>query len=111
VARATHAPWELQRRRYGPGHPGESAERAIGAIRDTSEVGERPSGTVTFVFTDVEGPTASWEQQPDSMRSALETHDAILRSVGVPPLTGHVDYAAWSAWVGQYWFSQLMGGM
>jgi predicted ATPase/class 3 adenylate cyclase len=43
-------------------------------------VGERPSGTVTFLFTDVEGSTASWEQHPDSMRSALVTHDAILRS-------------------------------
>jgi class 3 adenylate cyclase len=43
-------------------------------------VGERPSGTVTFLFTDVEGSTASWEQHPESMGSALVTHDAILRS-------------------------------
>jgi len=43
-------------------------------------VGERPSGTVTFLFTDVEGSTASWERHPDSMRSALATHEAILRS-------------------------------
>ena len=43
-------------------------------------MGERPSGTVTFLFTDVEGSTASWERHPDSMRSALAIHDAILRS-------------------------------
>jgi len=43
-------------------------------------VGERPSGTVTFLFTDVEGSTARWERHPESMRSALATHDAILRS-------------------------------
>jgi predicted ATPase/class 3 adenylate cyclase/DNA-binding CsgD family transcriptional regulator len=43
-------------------------------------VGERPSGTVTFLFTDVEGSTASWERHPGSMSSALVTHDAILRS-------------------------------
>ena len=43
-------------------------------------MGERPSGTVTFLFTDVEGSTARWERHPESMRSALATHDAILRS-------------------------------
>jgi predicted ATPase/class 3 adenylate cyclase/DNA-binding CsgD family transcriptional regulator len=43
-------------------------------------VGERPSGTVTFLFTDVEGSTAGWEQRPESMDSALATHDAILKS-------------------------------
>jgi predicted ATPase/class 3 adenylate cyclase/DNA-binding CsgD family transcriptional regulator len=59
---------------------GLAAEHAIEVIRDTAEVGERPSGTVTFLFTDVEGSTASWEQHPDSMPSALATHDAILRS-------------------------------
>jgi predicted ATPase/class 3 adenylate cyclase/DNA-binding NarL/FixJ family response regulator len=35
---------------------------------------------VTFLFTDVEGSTASWERDPDAMGSALATHDAILRS-------------------------------
>jgi class 3 adenylate cyclase len=63
----------------GPGRRA-GAERTIGAIRDTAEVGERPSGTVTFLFTDVEGSTAIWEQHPDPMPSALATHDAILRS-------------------------------
>jgi class 3 adenylate cyclase len=40
-----------------------------------------PSGTVTFLFTDVEGSTAHWEQRPDVMRTALEMHDAILQAV------------------------------
>jgi predicted ATPase/class 3 adenylate cyclase/DNA-binding NarL/FixJ family response regulator len=62
-------------------------------------VGERPSGTVTFLFTDVEGSTASWERHPDSMRSALATHDAILRSAigshgGVVFATGGDGFAA-----------------
>ena len=38
-----------------------------------------PSGTVTFLFTDVEGSTRLWETAPGPMRSALERHDAILR--------------------------------
>jgi predicted ATPase/class 3 adenylate cyclase/DNA-binding CsgD family transcriptional regulator len=62
-------------------------------------VGERPSGTVTFLFTDVEGSTASWERHPDSMDSALATHDAILRSAigshgGVVFATGGDGFAA-----------------
>jgi predicted ATPase/class 3 adenylate cyclase/DNA-binding CsgD family transcriptional regulator len=42
---------------------------------------ERPSGTVTFLFTDVEGSTGHWERHPAEMRPALAAHDEILRSV------------------------------
>ena len=38
-----------------------------------------PAGTVTFLFTDVEGSTRLWEQQPDAMAAAIARHDAILR--------------------------------
>lgn len=38
-----------------------------------------PSGTVTFLFTDIEGSTQLWESAPDAMRSALERHDTLLR--------------------------------
>ena len=62
-------------------------------------MGERPSGTVTFLFTDVEGSTAGWERHPDAMSSALESHDAILRSAigshgGVIFVTGGDGFAA-----------------
>ena len=40
----------------------------------------RPSGTVTFLFTDVEGSTGHWERHPLEMRSTLAEHDQILRS-------------------------------
>ena len=37
-----------------------------------------PTGTVTFLFTDIEGSTHLWEQYPQAMQSALARHDAIL---------------------------------
>ncbi|MCC6174424.1 MAG: adenylate/guanylate cyclase domain-containing protein [Chloroflexi bacterium] len=40
-----------------------------------------PSGTVTFLFTDIEGSTARWEHQPEAMRVALARHDALVREV------------------------------
>ncbi|HVM65987.1 MAG TPA: adenylate/guanylate cyclase domain-containing protein, partial [Acidimicrobiales bacterium] len=38
-----------------------------------------PSGTVTFLFTDIEGSTRLWESAPDEMRRALALHDEIMR--------------------------------
>ena len=38
-----------------------------------------PTGTVTFLFTDLEGSTRLWEELPEAMREALGTHDAIVR--------------------------------
>src|SRR5207244_1701061 len=37
-----------------------------------------PSGTVTFLFTDIEGSTRLWEQYPEAMQTALARHDALL---------------------------------
>ncbi|MFQ5967488.1 MAG: tetratricopeptide repeat protein [Acidimicrobiia bacterium] len=42
---------------------------------------ELPSGTVTFLFTDVEGSTRLWEEHPEEMKVALGRHDQILRQV------------------------------
>ena len=39
-----------------------------------------PSGTVTFLFTDIKGSTRLWESAPEAMRVALERHDELLRS-------------------------------
>ena len=33
-----------------------------------------PTGTVTFLFTDIEGSTPLWEREPDQMRLALARH-------------------------------------
>ena len=39
-----------------------------------------PSGTVTFLFTDIEGNAQLWEREPEPMRQALARHDGILRA-------------------------------
>ena len=41
---------------------------------------DRPSATVTFLFTDIEGSTRRWEERPDEMRAALAEHDALVRA-------------------------------
>ena len=37
-----------------------------------------PTGTVTFLFTDLEGSTRLWEDHPDAMRPALARHDELV---------------------------------
>lgn len=39
-----------------------------------------PTGTVTFLFTDIEGSTHLWQEQPDAMAVAHARHDEILRN-------------------------------
>src|SRR5687768_14484254 len=48
-----------------------------------------PSGTVTFLFTDIEGSTTRWERRPEAMQAALARHDALLRETIVSH-GGHV---------------------
>ena len=40
-----------------------------------------PTGTVTFLFTDIQESTKRWERFPEAMKAAVERHDAILRQV------------------------------
>jgi len=40
-----------------------------------------PDGCVTFLFTDVEGSTRLWEEDPEAMREALARHDTLLRTL------------------------------
>ncbi|MGA7731960.1 MAG: tetratricopeptide repeat protein [Chloroflexia bacterium] len=47
-----------------------------------------PSGTVTFLFTDIEGSTKRWEEQPGAMRGDLARHDALLKEI----FTAHEGY-------------------
>ena len=38
-----------------------------------------PSGTVTLLFTDIQGSTRLWEAEPEAMAVALRRHDEIVR--------------------------------
>ena len=39
---------------------------------------EPPEGTITFLFTDIEGSTTHWDQMPSAMHSALQWHNQLL---------------------------------
>ncbi len=49
---------------------------------------EPPTGTVTFLFTDVEGSTRLWQEHPEAMAVALARHDEIMRAA----ITAHQGY-------------------
>jgi predicted ATPase/class 3 adenylate cyclase len=51
-------------RRVKPGPPGSA----------------RPTGTVTFLFSDIEGSTARWERYPAEMQRAVRRHDELMHS-------------------------------
>ncbi len=38
-----------------------------------------PTGTVTFLFTDIEGSTRLWEEYPEAVKPALARHDVLVR--------------------------------
>jgi WD40 repeat protein/class 3 adenylate cyclase len=48
-----------------------------------------PTGTVTFLFTDIEGSTRMWEQHPRAMQAALARHDTLVREA-IEGNGGHV---------------------
>ena len=55
---------------------------------------EASTGTVTFLFTDIEGSTRMWEKCPEAMQEALARHDEILRDA----IDDHDSYATLRRW-------------
>ena len=53
--------------------PDEQAERP--------SMPDLPTGTITFLFTDIEGSSSRWEHHPQVMRTALAHQAAILRQI------------------------------
>ncbi|MBM3460396.1 MAG: adenylate/guanylate cyclase domain-containing protein, partial [Armatimonadetes bacterium] len=52
-------------------------------------MGPLPTGTLTFLLTDIQGSTRLWEHHPDVMPGVLERHDALVRGC-VEAYQGHV---------------------
>lgn len=48
-----------------------------------------PTGTVTLLFTDIEGSTRLFQTHPEAMKAALARHHAILRAA-IESNNGHV---------------------
>ena len=58
------------------------SERSAGGVGYSSmgSGGVRSSGTVTFLFTDIEGSTERWQRDREAMAVALAVHDELIRS-------------------------------
>jgi len=67
--------------------------------------GKLPTGTVTLLFTDVEGSTQRWEQQPAAMTDALRRHDALMRAA-IEAHGGHVFKTVGDAFCAVFWRAQ-----
>ena len=61
-----------------------------------------PTGTVAFLFSDVEGSTRRWERYGEAMRDALRRHDAIVRSE-IEAQGGHVFKTIGDAFCASFW--------
>ena len=59
---------------------GRTVGEVVGGYGWAVSNGGWPTGTVTFLFTDVEGSTALWAQDSGAMASSLEMHDRVVRS-------------------------------
>lgn len=45
-----------------------------------ASMSRQPTGTITFLFTDIAGSTRLWEERPSVMEGAVARHDELLRS-------------------------------
>jgi predicted ATPase/class 3 adenylate cyclase len=61
-----------------------------------------PTGTVTFLFTDIEGSTTMWERDRETMSKALARHDRILRDA-VEERGGYVFKTVGDAFCCAFW--------
>jgi class 3 adenylate cyclase len=55
--------------------------RTAGAAEAHATSATLPDGTVTFLFTDIEGSTIAWIRNSEAMRAALARHDALIENL------------------------------
>jgi predicted ATPase/class 3 adenylate cyclase len=63
-------------------------------------MGTLPSGTVTFLLTDIEDSSTKWEQTPGEMRDALAIHDSLVAeaiATGGGTIVKHMGDGCWAA--------------
>lgn len=61
-----------------------------------------PTGTVTLLFTDIEGSTAHWEERKAEMLDALRRHDDVVRAA-IESHGGHVFKTIGDAFCAAFW--------
>jgi predicted ATPase/class 3 adenylate cyclase/tetratricopeptide (TPR) repeat protein len=61
-----------------------------------------PSGTVTLLFTDIEGSTRLWESEPEQMAAALRRHDDLIRAA-IEDAGGYVFKTVGDAFCAAFW--------
>src|SRR5256714_975696 len=66
-----------------------------------------PTGTVTFLLTDIEGSTRLWESVPEAMEVALERHNSLLAGV----IEGHGGVVVTSRGEGDSFFAVFPGAV
>ncbi len=49
-------------------------------VKPGTPASTRPTGTVTFLFSDIEGSTQRWERDRAAMQDAVRRHDALMRT-------------------------------
>lgn len=64
-----------------------------------------PSGTVTFLFTDIEGSTRLWEAEPERMAVALRRHDDLVRAA-MQDAGGYVFKTVGDAFCAAFWTAE-----
>jgi predicted ATPase/class 3 adenylate cyclase len=64
-----------------------------------------PTGTVTLLFTDIEGSTRLWEAEPEAMTRGLRRHDEILRS-SIELAGGYVFKTIGDAFCAAFWTAE-----
>ncbi len=61
-----------------------------------------PSGTVAFLFTDIEGSTVRWDRNPDGMLLAVQQHDRLVKAV-IAERNGYIFKALGDAFCAAFW--------
>jgi predicted ATPase/class 3 adenylate cyclase/DNA-binding XRE family transcriptional regulator len=61
--------------------PATSAAPAPAPGAATPPAAGLPTGTLTFLLTDIDGSTGLWEHHPDAMQAAVAQHDALIEEV------------------------------